>query len=48
MFTGAAKDMTFVKVGYLVFAESEWNAVRDQLHSACEFIPDEIPEPVSR
>lgn len=42
VFTGVAKNMTFAKSGDLVFSEGEWDAVRNVLNSACEFVPEPI------
>ena len=41
VFTAKAKNMTFAKVGNLIFSEEEWPTVVDMLHSACEIIPEE-------
>lgn len=40
VFTGKAKNMTFAKVGTLVFSVEEWDQIRNQLHSAVEFHPE--------
>ena len=42
VFTAKAKNMTFAKVGDLIFSESEWDNVRDMLQSAIEFLPDQL------
>lgn len=42
VFVAKAKNMTFEKTGDLVFdAGEQWNTVRDMLHSAVEFLPEE-------
>lgn len=40
VFAAKAANMTFARVGELTFARSEWNAVRDMLNSAVEFVPE--------
>ena len=40
VFTGKAKNMTFAKVGDLIFSQDEWDDVRDQLHRTVEFVPE--------
>ena len=45
LFTGKAKNMTFAKVGDLVFSETEWDDVRNMLHSAVELIEESASLP---
>lgn len=40
VFTATAKNMTFAKVGNLIFSEAEWDAIRNQLQSAIDFLPE--------
>jgi len=40
VFTATGKNMTFGKSGDLVFDEREWDAVRDMLQSAVEFVKE--------
>ncbi len=42
VFTSKAMNMTFARCGELTFSEEEWNDVRNQLHSAIEFVPEEL------